>query len=69
MSRKTCGACVHTEPAGETVVWCHGAPPTVLSATPAAHGGIEVKVQAPLLPVDRRACAVFAPKSKAKPRR
>ena len=69
MSRKTSGACVHTEPAGETVVWCHGAPPTVLSATPAANGGIEVKVQAPLLPVDRRACAVFAPKSKAKPRR
>jgi hypothetical protein len=33
-----------------------------MSATPAANGGLEVKVQAPLLPVDRRACAVFRQK-------
>jgi hypothetical protein len=66
MSGKTCGACVHTEPAGETVLWCYGAPPTVLSAMPAANGGVEVKVQVPLVPRDRRACAVFASKSKTR---
>jgi hypothetical protein len=67
MNGKTCGACVHTEAAGETVVWCYGAPPTVLSATSAVNGGLEVKVQAPLVPNERRACAMFAPKRK--PRR
>jgi hypothetical protein len=63
---KTCGQCIHTETAGETVVWCYGAPPAVLSATPAPNGGVEVKVQAPLVPVDRRACAVF--RQKPRPR-
>lgn len=59
---KTCGQCAHTEKGGENVVWCYGAPPTVTSAKPAANGGLEVAVQQPLLPADRRACAVFKAK-------
>jgi hypothetical protein len=68
MTARTCGQCIHTETAGANVVWCHGAPPTVISAKPAANGGIEVSVQAPLVPVDRRACAVFRRKPKPKVR-
>jgi hypothetical protein len=59
---KTCGQCAHTEKGGEKVVWCFGAPPTVLSASPAENGGMQVQVQSPLLPIDRRACAVFKAK-------
>jgi hypothetical protein len=68
---KTCGQCIHTETAGDKVIWCYGAPPTVIGAKPAQNGAVEVSVQAPLLPVDRRACAVFRqkPKARRKPKR
>lgn len=62
---KTCGQCAHTEKAGDTVVWCYGAPPAVMSATPAENGGMQVQVQRPLIPITARACAVF----KQKPRK
>lgn len=62
---KTCGDCRHTEVAGEKLVWCYGAPPTVISVVPKENGQRTINSQQPLLHADDRACAVF--KVKAKP--
>lgn len=63
---KTCGQCAHAEAAGETVVWCYGAPPAVMSAKAAENGGVQVEIQRPLIPVTARACAVFKQKARAR---
>lgn len=57
MTKRTCGSCVFNRPEGSgTLVYCFGAPPTVVSVTPQEKGAA-IGVQQPLLAVSFPACA------------
>lgn len=59
MNRR-CGNCRHTQPNGDTQVLCFGAPPTVTGIQIAENGNQTVTSNVPVLPNERRPCALHA---------
>lgn len=57
MTRR-CGNCIFTEPNGETMVLCFGAPPTVTAVQTFENGNHTVTSNVPVLPKERRPCAL-----------